>query len=139
MNRSDVDSHAMLSAFLRFHKEGSETLQEKHRMSYQPFWQGQLWSFKHRDPLELPCPIVRKMPMPLRIPQLPCQERMCSRCGVRGGFVFRWYSPYWAKYYNEMRRPGAWKAPEPVFANMKVGEKYWSQHERFWSPVSDLV
>ena len=136
VQRPDVDSTAMLSAFVRFHKEASEALQEKHGMSYQPIWEGQLWSFKHRDP---PLPGVQKGPMPLRIPELPCQKPACSRCGVRGGFVFRWYSPYWAKYYNELRRPGSWKAPEPVFANLHVGEKYWLQQERFWRPVSDLL
>ena len=139
VQQSDVDSSAMLNAFLRFHKEASEALQEKHGMSYQPFWEGQLWSFKHRDPPGMAFPGVRRMPMPLRIPQLPCRERACNRCGVRGGFVFRWYSPYWARHYNDLRRPGSWRAPQPAFANLQVGERYWLQHEWFWSPVSDLL
>ena len=43
-----------------------------------------------------------------------CEQRACSRCekGL-GGYQLRWYSRYWAKTYNEKRREGAWKAPEP--------------------------
>ena len=130
VDQDDVDSTAMLNAFVRYHYETSVALQEKHGVSYQPIWEGQLWSIMHRDP---PCVAdLLKGPMPMRIPQRPCQKPVCARCGVRGGFVFRWYSPYWAKYYNELRRPGSWKAPEPVFASLEVGEKYWLQHERFW-------
>ena len=137
VDQSDVDSTAMLSAFLKYHHETSEALKEMHGMSYQPIWDGQLWSIMHRDP---PLPAgVRKGGMPLRIPQRPCQKPMCSRCGVRGGYVFRWYSPYWAKYYNNLRRPGSWKAPEPVFANLHDLDEYWREQERFWRPVSDLL
>ena len=133
--RSDVDSRAMLAAFIKYHREASENLRRKHQVSYQPIWEGHLWSFKHRCPDGVN---LWKAPMPLRIPQLPCQERACSRCGTRGGYVFRWYSPYWARYYNERARPGAWRAPEPHYADPQVSQAFWLQHERFWRPSSEL-
>ena len=137
--QSDVDSTAMLSAFLKYHKETSTALQEKHGMSYQPVWEGRLWCFRHSDPFGMSFARMQEIPMPLGIPQMPCQRRACSRCGVRGGFVFRWYSPYWAKHYNELRSPGAWKALEPAFSDSLVGEHYWLQHERFWCPTAGVL
>ena len=137
VDRSDVDSSAMLSAFITYHTEVSAMLQEKNGLSYQPVWEGHLWSIYHRQP---PGYEGVMAPMPLRIPQLPCQDPACNRCGVRGGYQFRWYSPYWAKYYNSMRRPGAWEAPDPgqwAIGIGKRGEDYRRQHERFWRPTRD--
>ena len=111
-------------------------LEEKHGLSYQPVWEGHLWSFTHKGPPALAGAQI--LPMPLGIPQLPCREQGCRRCGVRGGYVFRWYSPYWAKVYNRARRPGSWKAPEPLYVNEEAGEDYRLQHERFWQPTGWL-
>lgn len=137
VDQDDVDSQAMLNAFVRYHYETSLALQEKHGVSYQPIWEGQLSAIMHRDH---PCLAgMFKGGMPMRIPMRPCQKLVCARCGVRGGFVFRWYSPYWAKYYNFHRRPGAWKGPEPCrVANPSYEEEYLLKQERFWRPVSDL-
>ena len=137
VERWDVDSTAMLNAFVRYHYEVSEALKQKHGTSFQPIWEGQLWSYIHENPSfldEMP-----KGQMPMQIPQRPCQKIDCARCGVRGGFVFRWYSPYWAKYYNNLRRPGSWEAPDLVFANRHGGKEYWLQQERFWRPVIDML
>ena len=134
VDRSDVDSMAMLSAFLAYDAEMSAMLEEKNGLSYQPVWEGHLWSFTHRGPPGMAGQHVG--PMPLRIPEVPCRALACRCCGVHGGYVFRWHSPCWAKAYNKVRRPGSWKAPEPVFANLKVGEEYRLQHERFWRPTS---
>ena len=132
VDRSDVDSTAMLSAFMAYHHETSAMLKERYGMSYQPIWEGHLWSIMHKGPPGLPS--TRSVTMPMRIPQKPCREQSCPRCGVRGGYVFRWYSPYWAKAYNRMRRPGSWEAPEPLRANLKAGGDHRMQHERFWLP-----
>ena len=109
----------------------SAMLKEKYGLSFQPVWEGHLWCIMHEGP-----PALRgtPVPMPLRIPQLPCREQACPRCGVRGGYVFRWYSPYWAKAYNRVRRPGSWEAPEPWHANLEAEEDHSLQHERFWLP-----
>ena len=119
VHRSDVDSSAMLCAFLAYHHEVSAMLQEKHGLSYRPVWEGHLWSFNHEAPPGLEG--LQVGPMPLRIPRLPCREPACPYCGVCVGVVFRWYSPYWADAYNRMRRPGSWKAPEPLYANFRAG------------------
>ena len=133
VHRSDVDSSAMLSAFIAYHNEMSAMLEEKHGLSYQPVWAGHLSSFMHEGPPGL---AGLEVPMPLQIPQLPCRVEACRRCGVRGGYVFRWYSPYWARTYNMVRRPGSWKAPEPLDANLKAGWDHTLQDERFWQPIS---
>ena len=127
VDRSDVDSKVMLGAFLKYHSEIRQTLHHP-ELVFQPTWEGHLFAYTHRDPPRLPFPDAVKLPMPLRIPELPCTQRACSRCGVRGGWVFRWYSPYWAKCYNETRRPGAWKAPEPPLADPSYQDEYWEQH-----------
>ena len=135
VDRSDVDSKAMLGAFLKYHSEIRQTLHHP-ELVFQPTWEGHLFAYMHRDPPRLPFPDAVKLPMPLRIPELPCTQRACSRCGVRGGgWVFRWYSPYWAKCYNGTRRPGAWKAPEPPLADPSYHDEYWEQHLRFWFPL----
>ena len=138
VDQDDVDSQAMLSAFIRYHYETGLALKQKHGESYQPIWEGQLSAIMHRDPPGIAG--VYKARMPMKIPQRPCQKAVCARCTQRrGGFVFRWYSPYWAKYYNFLRRPGAWKAPEPCpVANPSYGEEYLLKQERFWLPMSDL-
>ena len=128
----DVDSQAMLSAFIAYHVEVSEMLKVKHGMSFQPIWEGQLWSIIHEDPPALRGTVTATMP--LKIPMLPCRREDCPRCGVRGGYMFRWYSPYWAAQYNKMRRAGSWEAPEPLYASQQAAQDHHAQHERFWLP-----
>ena len=138
VDRSDVDSSAMLSAFITYHTEVSAMLEQKNGLSYQPVWEGHLWSIIHR-----PAPALEGVStplLPLRIPQLPCRDPACQRCGVRGGYQFRWFSPYWAHYYNSMRKPGSWEAPDPGERAIGIGRRgeHWRrQHERFWRPTRD--
>ena len=136
VDRWDVDSQAMMSAFIAYHAEVRQMLEEKHGLSFQPVWEGLLWCFIHEDPPHL-AGLARPI-LPMGIPMLPCRQQDCPRCGVRGGYVFRWYSPYWAKVYNRARRPGSWKAPEPLYVNEEAGEDYRLQHERFWQPTGWL-
>ena len=133
VDRWDVDSQAMLSAFISYHTELSARLEEAHGLSFQPVWEGHLFCVIHA-----PHPSLagsQSLTLPLRIPQAPCQQRACGRCGVRGGYVFRWYSPYWAVMYNKMRRPGSWRAMEPLYLNDEADEEYMRLHERFWRPT----
>ena len=60
-----------------------------------------------------------------------CEQRACSRCekGL-GGFQFNWYSRYWAKTYNDKRREGTWKAPEPtVETSDDPSLRFWERPE----------
>ena len=136
IDRWDVDSMAMLSAFITYHGEMRKWLEDQHGMSFQPIWEGFLWCILHKDPPHLAA--LGRTILPMKIPRKRCRQRDCHRCGVRGGFVFRWYSPYWAKEYNRVRRPGSWKAPEPLYVNEEAGEDYMLQHERFWQPTGWL-
>ena len=133
VDRGDVDSSAMLGAFLKYHKEMNQGFEMK-QLSYQPIWEGQLFAVTHRDPPEMSFLGAVRLPMPCGIPEVPCRQRACSRCEVRGGYIFRWYSPYWARDYNDARRPGAWKAPEPELPDCRVHEQYLLQQLRFWNP-----
>ena len=64
---------------------------------------------------------------PPDFPERECQQRPCRRCDASaGGYQFKWYSRYWAEFYNERRRPGSWEAPEPR------GEPTASSSLRFW-------
>ena len=92
-----VDSSAMLAAVLHF-KTVNEN--EWQRMSLE----GQLTMITHHsghpDPPTNPMFRRVKCPDPTR----------CSRCiSKKGGYVFRWLSPMWAKKYEELSSPGAWK------------------------------
>ena len=131
-----VDGQAMLGAYIAYLQNTQKALKEKHGVSYQPHLIGQLPVTMHRDPPHL-APLQEGQ-FPSRLPQRPCQEPQCARCDVRGGYTFRWYSPYWARHYNSVARPGAWIAPEPCpVAQPSYGEEYLLNQERFWRPVSD--
>ena len=133
VNRSDVDSSAMLSAFLQYHTGSCQPLDDEH-LSFQPSWYGHLCVVIHRDADWVLA--QTKVPMPPVIREVPCRQPDCHRCGVRGGYVFRWYSPYWAQAYNELRREGAWRAPQPELSAGRQGRnEYWQQQLRFWHPT----
>ena len=127
-----VDGKAMLGAYIAYLQNTQKALKEKHGVSYQPHLIGQLPVTMHRDPPHL-APLQEGQ-FPSRLPQRPCQDPQCARCDVRGGYTFRWYSPYWARHYNSVARPGAWIAPEPEFEVTQ--EEYLLIQERFWRPES---
>ena len=82
VNRWDVDSSAMLSAFLQYHTESCQPLDDEH-LSFQPSWYGHLCVVIHRDADWVLA--QTKVPMPPVIREVPCRQPGCHRCGVRGG------------------------------------------------------
>ena len=107
VEREDVDSQAMFSAYLNYLV--TTGAHSRDAPGWRPVWSGHLHMINHRtDP-----PGVHVQPA-VDLKYRDCQKRACSRCeaGV-GGYQFRWYSRFWAKRYNELRRAGAWTAPEP--------------------------
>ena len=81
----DVDSQAMLSAFIAYHVEVSEMLKVKHGMSFQPIWEGQLWSIIHEDPPALRGTVTATM---LEDPSVAVPaRRLSSLRGARGVHV----------------------------------------------------
>ena len=108
IDREDVDSAAMYSAYLAY----ENFMKEKYSHitgAYRPVWDGHLHMIDHRKPsiegIFLPRDVTR-------VRQVDCRQQPCRRCDEkRGGYQFRWFSPYWAKFYNLVRREGSWKAP----------------------------
>ena len=115
VDREDVDSQAMFSAYLHYQYVVEKTYCEG-ETDWKPLWWGHLHMILHRTDTSsvegVGGAIIR--PSPQGVKDRKCVKRACSRCehGV-GGYQFRWYSRYWAKRYNELRRPTAWTAPEP--------------------------
>ena len=116
IDREDVDSQAMYGAYMRY-QFVFETTVLKDRAGSLPIWYGHLHMILHRVDMEAaadlpPGAIVR--PNMRGLQSRACKKRACSRCEHgAGGYQFRWYSRYWAKWYNENKRAGAWTAPEP--------------------------
>ena len=108
IDREDVDSAAMYSAYLAY----DYSMKKKHSHiigASRPVWDGHLKMIDHRRPsFEGFC----VPPDTTGVRQVDCQKRPCRRCDERrGGYQFRWCSPYWAKFYNLKRQEGSWKAP----------------------------
>ena len=122
VDSEDVDSSAMFSAYMSY----DLMMKECHfgnEASWRPVWHGHLFMINHR--VRHVEGVVRVAPP--GVPGRDCQQRPCRRCEtLAGGVQFRWYSRYWAKFYNERRRPGSWEAPEPR------GEPTASSSLRFW-------
>ena len=123
LDRDDVDSCAMYSAYLAY-----DLFMRKEYFfgtgAYRPVWDGHLHMIMH----EIRVDGVPRRVTPAaggRVREVPCQRRPCLRCeSGRGGYQFRWFSPYWAKFYNERRREGSWRAP--------TGEPTAAASLRFW-------
>ena len=52
----------------------------------------------------------------MRVNPRPCsaQDPPCERCTTeRGGYMFRWFSVWWAEDYIRFSRPGSWKPGDP--------------------------
>ena len=122
LDREDVDSAAMYSAYLKYEFQMRKEY-FKNTGAYRPVWDGHLVMIMHKLPdIGRPC----QAPNVPGVRKVNCQKRPCARCdGGRGGYQFRWYCPYWGKFYNDLRRPNSWEAPggEPPSA---------SQSLRFW-------
>ena len=111
VDREDVDSQAMYSAYLRY-EFGRQQTHFRHA-DWRPVWWGQLDMIVHRVPHVPGMTLVR--PDTKTVQERACEKERCPRCEARmGGYQFRWYSCYWTKTYNEVRRGGAWEAPEPA-------------------------
>ena len=133
---SSVDSQAMLGAYLSYMHQMHKSLEGRKGMSYQPYWQGSLWTIKHREPDHWLFEVAQNI-APAGMVEKPCTEAGCTRCGVRGGYQFRWFSPYWAREYNDGRREGSWEAPEIPAALSGLDIFYFNtQSVRWWAPVA---
>ena len=129
IDREDVDSQAMYGAYMRYQFD----IEKKYNLvgtAMKPIWWGHLHMILHSVDTEglaglPPGGILR--PDMRGLQSRACQKRACSRCehGV-GGYQFRWYSPYWAKWYNENRRAHAWKAPEPSETDDYPSLRFWT-------------
>ena len=89
----DVDSQAMLSAFLEYR---ARCLGEARTQI------SDLYMIIHSsgdDTLDTRSPV----------PWVACSAVDCRRCAAeRGGYQFRWYHPRWAATYLRLARPQAW-------------------------------
>ena len=127
VDREDVDSQAMLSAYM-WYVGGAQAELSAEPGEWMPSWWGHLTLINHRvDPW--PGAIVR--PAVQGLAERDCDKRACSRCrSGRGGYQFRWYSPYWAGQYNKLRRPGAWEAPESSACSARGRAlRFWQRRE----------
>ena len=92
-----VDSQAMLSAYLHWlgHHHGDRDIYNI----------GDLPIVMHQ-PAEAPAPQGTVIVI--------CNHTDCPRCRLRwGGYVSRWFSPYWSDAYMKTRRlEGCWKSGE---------------------------
>ena len=112
VDRGDVDSQAMYSAYLKYDYNMKQQLKDP---GVRPLWWGCLHMIMHRVENDELSAVPRDNVGSLRT--VSCQQRPCRRCEEGwGGYQFRWYSRYWAKTYNELARPGAWKAPEADYS-----------------------
>ena len=128
IDREDVDSYAMYSAFLKYRMETEQLFPKEPSALWRPEWWGHIYMILHRIDHDPSSTVVCANP---GIRHLDCQRSPCRRCDEgMGGYQFRWYSQYWAKHYNEMRRPGAWRAPEPVPPTRRNESlRFWEKSE----------
>ena len=91
----DVDSQAMLSAYLWYQNCSKQTM-------------GPLPLIVHRCSFTEP---LTEPPAPPGTTNVLCTAENCQRClSGRGGYRFRWYSRHWIDRYKMMARKGAWGA-----------------------------
>ena len=96
INSARVDSELMLSAFLWYRSQCSET--EKVELEC-------LYSIKHRlkDTIVIEGMLVRPQQIGEPVPSTPCTAEGCERCRTgRGGYQFRWCSWTWMHKYMEL-------------------------------------
>ena len=96
INRSNVDSSSMLSAFLWYRSQCSES--ERRELEC-------LYSIDHRgkDTIIINGMLVRPQRIEGVVPSIPCTAEGCERCRtLRGGYQFRWCSWKWMHKYMEL-------------------------------------
>ena len=82
VDRWEVDSPAMLGAYLKYCREMRGVL-EQPELSYQPTWEGHLFSIIHHDPPWVTILGRESLLLP-GIPERPCTQRACSHCFIKG-------------------------------------------------------
>ena len=88
INRSNVDSPSMLSAFLWYRSQCSES--ERRELEC-------LYSIDHADRVK------DAMRIEGVVPSIPCTAEGCERCRtLRGGYQFRWCSWKWMHKYMDL-------------------------------------
>ena len=96
INRSNVDSSSMLSAFLWYRSQCSES----------ECWELEcLYSIDHRvnDAILINGMLSRPQRIEGPVPSIPCTAEGCERCRTsRGGYQFRWCSWKWMQRYTEL-------------------------------------
>ena len=96
INRSNVDSGSMLSAFLWYRSQCSES--ERRELEC-------LYSIAHRgkDTILINGMLSRPQKIEGPVPSIPCTAEGCERCiRRRGGYQFRWCSWKWMQRYTEL-------------------------------------
>ena len=95
INRSNVDSGSMLSAFLWYCSQCSES--EKLEPEC-------LYSIEHRvKDIVINGMLMRPQRTENFVPSIPCTAEGCERCRtLRGGYQFRWCSWKWMHKYMEL-------------------------------------
>ena len=96
INRSNVDSPSMLSAYLSYRVDCSESER----------WEFDcLYSIDHlmKDEIIIDGLLIRPQMMGPVVPSIPCTAEGCERCRtLRGGYQFRWFSWKWMHKYMEL-------------------------------------
>ena len=96
INRSNVDSPSMLSAYLSYRVECSESER----------WEFDcLYSIDHlmKDDIIINGMLIRPQKIEGVVPSIPCTAEGCERCRtLRGGYQFRWFSWKWMHKYMEL-------------------------------------
>ena len=88
VDKWDLDSQAMLSAYLTYIKDVRESLEKGNpALSYQPIFEGHLFSIIHHQPDWVERVNAKPLPLP-GVPERWCAARDCHRCYARGGTSF---------------------------------------------------
>ena len=91
VNRADVDSQAMFSAYMQY-RAANALSDDATETEWQPEWWGHLHMIHHRVS-HVHKNILR--PETGGVKGRECTQGACSRCeGGVGGYQFRWYSPF---------------------------------------------
>ena len=101
INDRDVDSEAMLNAFLEY-KAGRDGEAKRQLEAY--------WCIEHyKAPIRLFGEEVEPTKVrPENMPHRLCADPWCKRClNGQGGFQFRWIHFRWAAAYDRRRRRGS--------------------------------
>ena len=129
VDRPDVDSAAMYSAFMAYdYHMKTQKVEGMDLGAYHPIWYGHLHMYIHKVEGEEDILSATLRPRNDNVREMACRTVGCRRCEEgRGGYQFKWYSRYWAKWYHMSARPGAWKAPEPLEEPTAFSIHFWER------------